>query len=196
VTALTWLFATYGAVLAAELLGDKSLYSVTALATRYRPIAVFGGLAVAFSAKSLAAVLLAQSLARVAAPYVAIASAITFFASAVVLWRSHSNASDPLPAERQTAARGALVAFSSIFFSEWGDVGQITTATLALRYNAPVAVWLGASLALCTKGLLGMAFGVGLRRRIPVRALRVGSVTFFLVMSILSVLYATSTRGA
>jgi putative Ca2+/H+ antiporter (TMEM165/GDT1 family) len=60
-----------------------------------------------------------------------------------------------------------------IFFSEWADFGQLAAAALAAKTHAPVAVWLGGSLALCTKGALALALGVSLRRRISGRFARI-----------------------
>jgi hypothetical protein len=50
--------------------------------------------------------------------------------------------------------KGALVSFAAIFFSEWGDVGQITAATMAARFGDPLLVWVGAVAAMVTKGAL------------------------------------------
>jgi putative Ca2+/H+ antiporter (TMEM165/GDT1 family) len=59
------LFETaYGTVLVAELSGDKLLYTLGALATRFRILPVLTGAALAFVLKMLAAVLLGQILAE------------------------------------------------------------------------------------------------------------------------------------
>ena len=56
-----------------------------------------------------------------------------------------------------------LVAFAAIFFSEWGDVGQVTAAAMSAKFVAPAAptttglvVWLGAVTAMVTKGVLAV----------------------------------------
>ena len=59
------------------------------------------------------------------------------------------------------------VSFLSIFFSEWADLGQISAAALVTKFNAPVPIWLGGSLALCSKAALVMTLGLNLRRRYP-----------------------------
>jgi putative Ca2+/H+ antiporter (TMEM165/GDT1 family) len=79
-----------------------------------------------------------------------------------------------------------LLAFAAILFSEWGDVGQIMAATLTMRYRLPFIVWLGATLALISKGLLALAVGGGLCKRIPLAALRPVCVSLCVIMGIVS----------
>jgi putative Ca2+/H+ antiporter (TMEM165/GDT1 family) len=84
-----------------------------------------------------------------------------------------------------------MVSFAAIFFSEWGDVGQITAATMAARYGLPVVVWAGAVSAMVTKGVLAASIGAGLRRwiqqHIPPRVVRYCGVGLLLVLGLLSV---------
>ncbi|MEI9973917.1 MAG: TMEM165/GDT1 family protein [Ignavibacteriota bacterium] len=82
---------------------------------------------------------------------VASITAINFFAIAVVLWRKRDKRE--VTEKNYPAYRAALVAFAAIFFSEWGDVGQITAATMAARFPAPLVVWLGAVAAMVTRAL-------------------------------------------
>jgi putative Ca2+/H+ antiporter (TMEM165/GDT1 family) len=53
------------------------------------------------------------------------------------------------------------------------------------RYNAPLQVWLGGSLALCTKGALALTLGVSLRRRIPLYLVRALSTASCLVLGLI-----------
>jgi len=58
------LWATYVAVLAAEILGDKFLYTTGILSTRYRTFPMMIGIAVAFMAKMGVAVAVGDALAH------------------------------------------------------------------------------------------------------------------------------------
>jgi putative Ca2+/H+ antiporter (TMEM165/GDT1 family) len=91
-----------------------------------------------------------------------------------------------------------MVSFAAIFFSEWGDVGQITAATMAARFGTPVMVWAGAVSAMVTKGALAASVGAGLRKwiiaRIPPRAIRYAGVSALLLLGLLSVI-ETLTEG-
>jgi Ca2+/H+ antiporter, TMEM165/GDT1 family len=162
IDALSVLATAYAAVLAAELLGDRSLCAICAMAARFRPWPLLLGVTLAFMGKTLAAVLLGRALGQLAGSTVSLVSAISFVASAALLWRRRID-EPPATAERSGWAAATPVAFSSVFFTEWADVGQITTAALVARYHAPTAVWIGATLALVTKGVLAITLGVGLR---------------------------------
>jgi len=85
-----------------------------------------------------------------------------------------------------------MVSFAAIFLSEWGDVGQVTAATLAARYRLPLIVWLGAVGAMITKGVLAAFLGAGIRRQIQERVspkvVRYVAVGLMLVLGMLTVL--------
>src|SRR5689334_7647846 len=118
---------TYGTVFIAEIVGDKLLYTTGVLATRYRTLPILCGMALAFMAKMGAAVLLGKAISTLPPLLVAAVTAVNFFAIAFVLWRKPEKQKTP---REYPTSRAALVAFSAIFFSEWGDVGMITTATM------------------------------------------------------------------
>jgi len=90
------------------------------------------------------------------------------------------------------ASRAALVSFAAIFFSEWGDVGQITAANMAAQYGGwPWSVWLGAVGAMVTKGALAASIGAGVRQWIQAhfspRTIRYAAVGLLLLLGMLSV---------
>ena len=91
-----------------------------------------------------------------------------------------------------------MVSVAAIFFSEWGDVGQITAATMAARFGAPLLVWAGAVAAMVTKRALAASVGAGVRQRIiariPPKVVRYAGVSALLLLGILSVL-ETLTEG-
>ena len=77
---------TFSTVLVAELVGDKSIYTVTSLSLRYRPGVLFSAMAGAFAGKMLAAVLLAGLIIRIDSRWTGALSAAAFFLSAVFIW--------------------------------------------------------------------------------------------------------------
>jgi putative Ca2+/H+ antiporter (TMEM165/GDT1 family) len=162
----------YWTVFIAELVGDKSIYTVSTLAIRFRPIIVLGALIMAFSAKMLAAVLLGRFIVQLNSRWTDVVSACAFFLSAILIWfEEHETATDKSTAN-VSWPRAALVSFSALFFTEWGDPGQISAAALTLKSHSVVAVWLGGTLAMITKGTLAMVLGVKLSDRLPQRTLR------------------------
>lgn len=185
---LSLFVAVYGMVFLTELIGDRTFLTISALATRSRPGPLLGGVTAAFMLKMLAAVLLGRVIAALPGGLVAGLSAATFFAIAVALWRKKPEAQRKEPAPARPWSGVAFAGFAAIFCSEWGDVGQITAATLAARSHAGFVVWLAATLALVTKAVLALTVGVGLRRWLPAPVLRAGALTLCLVMGALSVL--------
>jgi putative Ca2+/H+ antiporter (TMEM165/GDT1 family) len=180
--------ATFATVFLTEMLGDKAVFTIGALATRFRVLPVFCGIVLAFTGKMLAAVLLGHAIGGLPATVVAVTSAATFLITAIVIWFKRQEDSSVEQPAAKLWPRAVLTAFAAIFFSEWADAGQLTAAMLAARSHAPFTIWLGGTLALTTKGALALVFGVGLRRYLPGNALRYGAIACCLVMSILSAL--------
>jgi putative Ca2+/H+ antiporter (TMEM165/GDT1 family) len=181
-------FATYGAVFVAEIVGDKLLYTTGVLATRYRTAPILCGMAAAFMAKMGVAVLIGKAISTLPPLIVAAVTTINFFAIAYALWRKP----DKKEAKKEyPASRAAMVSFAAIFFSEWGDVGQITAATMAARFGAPLLVWFGAVAAMVTKGALAASIGAGVRQWIQdhfsPRTIRYAAVGLLLLLGMLSV---------
>ena len=138
-------FTTFGAVFVAEIVGDKLLYTTGVLAARYRTTPIMLGMAAAFMAKMGVAVLVGDAISHLPRPLVAAITAISFLGVAFALWRKPDRPSEAK--ERHRASKAAMVSFAAIFFSEWGDVGRVTAATLAAKYHVALIVWAGAVIA-------------------------------------------------
>jgi putative Ca2+/H+ antiporter (TMEM165/GDT1 family) len=183
-------FTTFGTVFVAEIVGDKLLYTTGVLAARYRTVPIMFGMASAFMAKMGVAVIVGQAISRLPTLLVASITAMSFLGVAYVLWRKPDT---PKASEKaHTAKKAAMVSFAAIFFSEWGDVGQVTAATLAARYRVPFVVWLGAVSAMVTKGALATFLGAGIRRwiteHVSPRVIRYAAVALLLFLGLLTVL--------
>jgi putative Ca2+/H+ antiporter (TMEM165/GDT1 family) len=188
--------STYGAVFVAEIVGDKLLYTTGVLATRYRTVPIMIGILVAFMMKMAAAVAVGSAISKLPPLLVAALTSASFIGIAIALWRK--------PVERpqkeidRKYARAAMVSFAAIFFSEWGDVGQITAATMAARFPNPIMVWAGAVAAMVTKGALAASIGASLRgwiiAHIPRQTIRYAGVGALLLLGVLSVI-ETLTEG-
>jgi putative Ca2+/H+ antiporter (TMEM165/GDT1 family) len=194
---LTAIFVeTYGAVFIAEIVGDKLLYTTGVLATRYRTVPIMIGMLVAFMAKMAVAVAVGSAIGKLPPLLVAALTSASFIGIAITLWRK--------PVERtqaeidRRASRAAMISFAAIFFSEWGDVGQVTAAAMAAKLGVPMVVWAGAVSAMVTKGALAASVGGGVRRwineHIPPKTVRYVGVGALLVLGVLSVI-ETLTEG-
>jgi putative Ca2+/H+ antiporter (TMEM165/GDT1 family) len=181
--------ATYATVFVSELLGDKNIYTISSLAIRFRPLPLLSGLSAAFAAKMAVAIAFGSLIANLPETTLSLISALVFFGSATIIGLKRASATCETSLSKD-GTYAVMVAFGAIFFSEWGDIGQITTAVLAARYQAPLIVWLAATLALLTKGVLAMALGLGLRKRMPHRLLRPIAVGVCLIMGFSSLWHA------
>jgi putative Ca2+/H+ antiporter (TMEM165/GDT1 family) len=181
------LVAAYVAVFLAEVIGDRSMYAISSLATRFGVARVAFGISIAFSMKMGVAVLAGHTLRDLPRPFVAALSATTFFTTAVLLFlkgRRHRAASS----ENAPFHRAATVSFATIFFTEWADIGQLTAASLAAQFGAPFLVWTGATAAMLTKGAIALAIGVGLRDRLRGDALRYAACAMCVILGVLAAL--------
>jgi putative Ca2+/H+ antiporter (TMEM165/GDT1 family) len=183
------LLATYGAVFVAEIVGDKLLYTTGVLATRYRTAPILFGMALAFMAKMAVAVVVGKAVSTLPPLLVAAITTVNFFAIAFFLWRKPEKKEEEK--KEYPASRAVMVSFAAIFFSEWGDVGQITAATMAARFGSPVLVWIGAVGAMVTKGALAASIGAGVRGWIQAhlspKTIKYAAVGLLLFLGLLSV---------
>src|SRR5262245_3350582 len=158
---------TYGAVFAAELVGDKLLYTTGTLATSYRIPSVIVGVTAALAVKLGTAVLVGEAISHIPRMLVASLTTVSFLSVAVAMWRKPLQASTTV--ETRDRSSGVLLSFLLALTSEWGDLGQITTATMTAQLDSPVAVWLGAVAAMTTKGVLAAWLGGRVRASLRVR---------------------------
>src|SRR2546421_3660988 len=191
-------FATFGAVFLAEIVGDKLLYTTGVLAARYRTAPIMIGMAAAFMAKMGVAVLIGEAISKLPRLLVAAITAASFLGLAFVLWKKSDRPRESKESHR--AHKAAIVSFAAIFFSEWGDVGQITAATLAAKYHAALIVWFGAVAAMIAKGSLAAFLGAGIRRwihdRVSPKIVRYVAVSLLLILGALSVIEILMTKRA
>jgi putative Ca2+/H+ antiporter (TMEM165/GDT1 family) len=189
--------ATYGAVFVAEIVGDKLLYTTGVLASRYRTVPIMFGMALAFMLKMGVAVVVGEQIGRLPPLLVASITMLSFIGVAIALWRKDIERSEGRRDSGLTKAM--MMSFAAIFFSEWGDVGQITAAAMAVAHpGAPLVVWFGAVGAMVTKGALAATLGAGIRQwivdRVSPKIIRYVGVGALLVLGILSVI-ETLTEG-
>lgn len=187
--------ATYGAVFVAEIVGDKLLYTTGVLAARYKTLPILFGMICAFMLKMAVAVAVGEAISKLPPLFVAALTAASFIGVAIAVWRK-----DERRATRKevSAPKAAMVSFAAIFFSEWGDVGQITAAAMSAKYHLPLLVWGGAVSAMVTKGILAASVGAGVRgwiqEHVPPKIVRYAGVSALVLLGILSVI-ETLTEG-
>ena len=158
----------FAAVFPAEL-PDKTMLATVVLVAQYRrPLLVWCGAAAAFTIHVIVAVTAGQLLTLLPDTVVALVTGAMFAAGAVYLWHDATkeeeadddDAASNSPASARSGALGIMGAsFGVILLAEWGDLTQIATASTAASTGAPVAVALGALLALWSVAALAAIFG-------------------------------------
>jgi Ca2+/H+ antiporter, TMEM165/GDT1 family len=186
---LNILLASYVSVLVAELVGDKMVYTIAALSARFKPAHVLSGMIAAYLAKTLAAVELGSVITKLPRTLVSAASTATFFMAALFIWRNRPEERVEGLVKPSRWSNGAAVSFATIFFSEWADVGQIATVALVARFHHPMLVWVGAALALCTKGTVAVIVGGPLLSHVPSAVLRTVAASWCLALGTLSLIW-------
>lgn len=75
--------------------------------------------------------------------------------------------------------------FSVLFLAEMGDKTQLAAVTLSAQTRSPMAVFLGAALALSLVSLLGVALGALLGEYLPAKALHKAAAIAFILIGVL-----------
>jgi Ca2+/H+ antiporter, TMEM165/GDT1 family len=190
-----WLLAfgtAYVAVFLLEL-PDKTTALTLVLSSRFRSRPVLAGAAVAFALQAVIAVALGSAIRLLPERIVAGAVAVLFGVGAFLLLRE-SLATDPDEADAAASAarsgtsfaRAAVISFGTLFVTEWGDASQVTAIGVAARYASPVAVGVGAFLALLSVTVIALLVGRKLRSRVPAHFIQRGAAVVFGVFALLA----------
>ena len=164
---------TFAAIFIVEL-PDKTFIAALVLSTRYKPLAVWIGVGLAFGVQTLVAVTvgaLATLLPDVLVKSVAMA---IFLIGAVVLFRTAPGADAAEKEQEEEFAaksvedrsffKAAVASFLVLFAAEWGDLSQLLTISFVGRFNDHLNVFIGAwSALLVVSGLAVIAGRVLLR---------------------------------
>ena len=185
---LTVAVTSFLAVLPAEL-PDKTILACLILSSRYRPGFVFAGAAAAFAAQVVLAVAAGGALSLLPHRVVQALAAAAFAGGAVLLWR-HGAGEDAEASEdvgRDGVRDGfwpvAATSFAVVFLAEFGDLTQFMTVSPAARYHDPIAVGIGATLALWMAAGAAIVVGWRLLKVIPVKWLTRGAAVIMLALA-------------
>jgi len=174
-------FVTLALLVPAEL-PDKTFIATLVLSTRFKPLGVWLGVSAAFAVQTTIAVAAGQLFALLPDTPVQYVTAALFAIGAILMFVG-AGETDPTEEEASETdvvdaaverghARAFTVSFLVLLAAEWGDLSQLTTATLAARFDAPVEVWLGSWLALSFVGALAVLGGRWMSSRLPFAVVR------------------------
>ena len=182
-------------------LPDKTFVATLVLATRYRPLAVWVGVGLAFLVQTLVAVTAGGLIAQLPRRPVEVVAAALFAIGGIVLLRGASHA-DEEEAETEeefagkvrngdtTGLRAVGASFVVLFVAEWGDLSQLLTAGLVVRTKDPVSVFVGAWVGLLLVSALGAAIGRALLGRVRLATIRRVGGGVCLLLALLTALQA------
>jgi Ca2+/H+ antiporter, TMEM165/GDT1 family len=181
------LATVFGLVFLGEL-PDKTMFASLVLSARGRPFMVWIGAAVAFLIHVVIAVSVGVAIFDLVPHRVVEAlTALLFIGTAVYAWRAREDEEEELEvAEAITRRRTVFTAAAVIFVAEWGDLTQIITANLALRYHSPLSVGLGALVALWAVAGLAVLVGPRLLSVLSARQARVVGAAVLLALGLLT----------
>jgi putative Ca2+/H+ antiporter (TMEM165/GDT1 family) len=194
----------FALILPAEL-PDKTMVATLVLATRYPALPVWLGVTTGFAVQSVVAVAAGGLVSLLPSTVVHGVTAGMFAIGAVVLLREKDT--DLVEEEREITAeladeppqpsfrRAMLTSFGVLFAAEWGDLSQILTANFAAKYGDPVAVFIGAWLALATVAGMAVLGGRALLRVVPLLWVRRLAAALFATMATVTALEAAGAFG-
>jgi Ca2+/H+ antiporter, TMEM165/GDT1 family len=180
--------ATFLAILPAEL-PDKTILAALILSSRYRPGYVFTGAAAAFCVQVVIGVAAGGAISLLPHRPVEGAAAAAFAIGAFLLWRQkEENNPDADDEGGQDGMRDGFwpvfgTSFAVVFLAEFGDLTQFLTVSLAARFHNPIAVGVGATLALWTAAGLAVLVGWRLLKLIPLHWLTRGAAVIMLILA-------------
>ncbi|HEX3297153.1 MAG TPA: TMEM165/GDT1 family protein [Nocardioides sp.] len=184
----------FGAIFLVEL-PDKTFIAALVLSTRYRPLAVWVGVGLAFLVQTLIACTVGGLVTLLPHRIVEIVAGVIFLVGAIVLLREAPKAdADEAATEEEYAAKATSpkaglaavgASFVVLFAAEWGDLSQLLTISLVGRYHDAVSVFIGAWGALLVVSGLAVVAGRFLLRYLRLSTIHyVGSAVCFLLAAV------------
>jgi Ca2+/H+ antiporter, TMEM165/GDT1 family len=171
----------FGTIFVVEL-PDKTFIATLVMATRFRPLLVWIGVSLAFLVQTAIAVLAGGLLARLPRTPVEVFACVLFLLGGIVLLRGAGRADEEearteeefgeKTARAVVGWRVVTLCFTVLFLAEWGDLSQLLTASLVVRYEDAASVFVGAFLALVTVSGLAAALGRTLLTRMRLSTIR------------------------
>ncbi len=192
---LTIFALTFVAIFIVEL-PDKTFIAALVLSTRYRPLAVWIGVGLAFGVQTLVAVTAGALATLLPDTLIKSVAFLIFLIGAIVLVRTAPGAeAAEKEQEEEYAAKAAepksffkamVASFLVLFAAEWGDLSQLLTISFVTKYDDHVSVFLGAWAALLTVSGLAVLAGRVLLRYLKLSLLHYIGAAVCLVLAVVT----------
>ena len=176
---------TFFAIFLAEL-PDKTMFATLLLSSHFkRKLPVWLGVTIGYTTHVVIAVLFGSALTRLPEKPIQVVVGILFCVGGAMTWRSCADDDNPESGKWSASLSNARVvwtAASVILVAEFADLTQLATAGFAARFNDPIAVGVGAALALSSVSGLAVLAGTWLQRRVQLRVIqRVAAILFMVI---------------
>ena len=185
----------FGAIFVVEL-PDKTFIAALVLSTRYRPLAVWIGVGIAFGVQCLVAVTVGAVATLLPETLVKGVTLLIFLVGAFVLVRTAPGADAAeqeteqeyadRATEPKTFFKAMVASFLVLFAAEWGDLSQLLTISFVTRFDDHVDVFLGAWAALLTVSGLAILAGRVLLRYLRLSLLHYVGAGVCLVLAVVT----------
>jgi len=186
---------TFGAIFVVEL-PDKTFIAALVLSTRYKPLAVWIGVGLAFGVQTLVAVTAGTLATLLPDVWLKSFAILIFLAGAVLLVRSAPGADaeekaqeeeySTRAAEPRSFLGAAVASFLVLFAAEWGDLSQLLTISFVTKYHDHVNVFIGAWAALLVVSGLAVVAGRVLLRYMKLSLLHYIGATICLLLAVVT----------
>ena len=185
----------FGAIFLVEL-PDKTFIAALVLSTRYKPLAVWIGVGLAFFVQTLIAVLAGHLATFLPDALIKSVALVIFLVGAVVLIRSAPGADEEEKHQEEeyaakafdsrTGLKAVAASFLVLFAAEWGDLSQLLTISMIAKYGHPLSVFVGAWAALLTVSGIAVLAGRVLLRYLKLSLLHYVGATVCLVLAVVT----------
>ncbi len=192
---LTIFALTFAAIFIVEL-PDKTFIAALVLSTRYRPLAVWIGVGLAFGVQTLVAVTAGALATLLPDTLIKSVAFLIFLIGAIVLVRTapgaeaaeteQEEAYAAKAAEPKSFFKAMVASFLVLFAAEWGDLSQLLTISFVTKYDDHVSVFLGAWAALLTVSGLAVLAGRVLLRYLKLSLLHYIGAAVCLVLAVVT----------
>ncbi|MEO5711125.1 MAG: TMEM165/GDT1 family protein [Nocardioidaceae bacterium] len=186
---------TFGAIFVVEL-PDKTFIAALVLSTRYKPLAVWIGVGLAFGVQTVVAVTAGTLATLLPDTLIKSVAFLIFLIGAILLVRTAPGADaaeqeqeeefEAKSAEPKSFLKAAVASFLVLFAAEWGDLSQLLTISFVTKYHDHVSVFFGAWAALLTVSGLAVLAGRVLLRYMKLSLLHYIGAAVCLVLAVVT----------
>jgi len=176
--------AAFLLVVLAEM-GDKTQFVAMTFAAKYNPFKVLFAIFLGTVANFAMVIVIGQLLVEIVPiDAISLIASVAFIAFGVWTVREEKAKEGNVNVSRFGIVATVGIAF---FVAELGDKTQLATLSLAVQYQNPISVLVGATLAMIVADGIGIVIGVVFCRRIPQRKLKWLSASIFVLFGLIGV---------